>query len=108
MQSIKSINVMSCAKTMGAFYGAVGLLVIPFLLIAGLASFAGGKGANAIAGVVMVVFGILAPVFYGGLGFLFGAFGAWVYNQIARRLGGIQIELQQTPASATSNQFGLI
>ena len=108
MQAIKSINVMSCAKTMGAFYGAVGLLVIPLLLIAGLASLAGGKGANATAGVVMVVFGIFAPVFYGGMGFLFGAFGAWVYNQIAKRLGGIQIELQQAPASAKSNQFGLI
>jgi hypothetical protein len=106
--SIKSINVMSCAKTMGAFYGAVGLLVIPFVLIAGLASLAGGKGASAIEGVVMLVFGILAPVFYGGLGFLFGALGAWVYNQIAKRLGGIQIELQPIPASTKSNQLGLI
>ena len=56
----------------------------------------------------MVAFGIFAPVFYGGLGFLFGAFGAWVYNQIAQRLGGIQIELQQIPESTKSNEFGLI
>jgi hypothetical protein len=99
---------MSCAKTMGAFYGVVGLLVIPFLLIAGLASFVAGKGGNTLEGIAMVVFGIFAPVFYGGLGFLFGALGAWVYNQIAKRLGGIQIELQQTSASGTSNEFGLI
>jgi hypothetical protein len=96
---------MSCAKTMGAFYGAVGLLVIPFLLIAGFSSLA---GRGAIGGVVMIVFAILAPVFYGGLGFLFGAVGAWVYNQIAKQMGGIQIELQTVPASTPSNSFGLI
>lgn len=99
MTSIKSVNVMSCAKMMGAFYGAIGLLVIPFALIAGLASLAGGNSQNAIEGVAMLVFGIFAPAFYGGLGFLFGAFGAWVYNQVAKRLGGIQIELQQTSDS---------
>jgi hypothetical protein len=93
---------------MGAFYGAIGLLVIPFLLLGSLASFADGKSTHGIETVVKVVFGIFAPVFYGGVGFLFGAFGAWVYNQIAKWLGGIQIELQQTPASAKSNDFGLI
>ena len=39
-----------------------------------------------------MVFGILAPVIYGAMGFVFGAIGAWIYNLVAKWLGGIEIQ----------------
>ena len=106
MQRIRSVGVLSCAKMMGILYGCMGLLFIPFALIAGLASMAAQRssGANAavgaISGAVLLVFGILAPVIYGAMGFVFGAIGAWIYNLIAKRLGGIEIQLEAVPAAS--------
>ena len=48
---------------------------------------------------ILLVFGILAPFLYGAMGFVFGAIGAWIYNLIAKRLGGIEIQLEAVPAS---------
>jgi hypothetical protein len=51
-----------------------------------------------------------APFLYGAIGFVFGAIGAWIYKLIAKRLGGIEIQL--APASAApygmTNQVGVI
>jgi len=38
MVSLRSVGVMSCAKMMGAIYGSLGLIFLPFLLIGGFAS----------------------------------------------------------------------
>ncbi|PYX59862.1 MAG: hypothetical protein DMG73_07645 [Acidobacteria bacterium] len=110
MQAIKSVNVMSCAKMLGAIYGAMGLLAFPISLIAGFASMASGQRADTVGGVAMVAFGFFAPFLYGGLGFVVGALGAWIYNIMAKWLGGIQIELQiASPAQpVTANRMGLI
>jgi hypothetical protein len=106
MQRIKSVGVLSCAKMLGVLYGCIGLLLIPLALIAGLAGMAAqqASGANgaagAISGAVLVVFGILAPFIYGAMGFVFGAVGAWIYNLIAKRLGGIEIQLEPAPVAS--------
>jgi hypothetical protein len=98
MQRIKSVGVLSCAKMLGVLYGCMGLLLLPFALIAGLASMATQQANSAIGGAAILAFGILAPVIYGGMGFVFGAIGAWIYNLIAKRLGGIEIQLEPVPA----------
>ena len=106
MNRIKSVGVLSCAKMLGVLYGCMGLLFIPFALIAGLAGMAtqqasGSNGAaGAISGAVLMVFGILAPFLYGAMGFVFGAIGAWIYNLIAKRLGGIVIQLEAAPVTS--------
>jgi hypothetical protein len=106
MQRIKSVGILSCAKMMGVLYGCMGLLFIPIALVGGLASMAAqqtsgaNRAAGAISGAVLMVFGILAPFIYGGMGFVFGAIGAWIYNLIAKRLGGIEIQLEATSATA--------
>lgn len=99
MQRIKSVGVLSCAKMLGVLYGCIGLLVIPIALIAGMASMATQQTNSAISGAAMLAFGILAPVFYGAVGFVGGAIGAWIYNLIAKRLGGIEIQLEPAPAT---------
>ena len=100
MQRIKSVGVLSCAKMLGVLYGCMGLLLIPIALIGGLASMATQQTNGAIGGAAMLAFGIIAPFLYGGMGFVFGAIGAWIYNLIAKRLGGIEIQLE--PAAAGS------
>jgi len=94
MQVVKSVGVLSCAKIMGAIYAALGLLFLPFFLIAGVASMASGEKESAFAAIGFVTLAILAPVFYGILGLVAGALGAWLYNVFAGWLGGVQIELQ--------------
>jgi|SRR5450631_1810530 hypothetical protein len=106
MQRIRSVGVLSCAKMLGILYGCMGLLFIPFALVGGLATMAtqqatGGNGAvGAISGAVLLVLGILAPFLYGAMGFVFGAIGAWIYNLIAKRLGGIEIQLEPIPVTS--------
>jgi len=98
VQTIKSVGALSVAKTMGALYAALGLLFLPFFLLIGLAGsmISNQGGQNPFAGAVGMFFGLLAPVFYRVLGFIFGALGAFLYNLIAKWLGGIEVQLQPT------------
>jgi hypothetical protein len=98
MQRISSVGVLSCAKMLGVLYGCLALLFIPIFLIGGLAGMASQQTNGAIGGAVMLVCGILAPFLYGAIGFVFGAIGAWIYNLIAKRLGGIEIQLESSSA----------
>jgi hypothetical protein len=34
------------------------------------------------------------PVIYAVMGFVFGVLGAWVYNLIAKWIGGIEVEVE--------------
>jgi hypothetical protein len=79
MYTLQSVGVLSCAKIMGAIYGSLGLLFLPFLLLGGFAGLMAGKGSEAISGIAMLVLAVFAPFFYGALGFLMGAFSAWIY-----------------------------
>jgi hypothetical protein len=92
MYSLRSVDVMSCAKMMGAFYACAGLLAIPLILIAALAGAASRQGLGVVG---LLALSLFLPVFYGVFGFLFGGLSAWLYNVIARRLGGVRIELTE-------------
>jgi len=102
MYSIRSIDVISRAKIMAAVHGCLSLLFVPILVLAGLVSILVGPSSDklpVIAAIgVGVLFAIVLPLFYAAIGFLIGALGAWVYNMVAMRIGGIKIELV-VPAS---------
>ena len=100
MYSLRSVDVMSCAKMMGALYACIGLVILPFLVLAGFASMLVGQRGAAMSGVGMLILAILAPIFYGVMGFLLGALTAWIYNLVARRVGGIRLELKADSVSA--------
>ena len=95
MQTIKSVGVLSVAKMMGAVYAVLGLIAMPLLLLIGLAGsmIPSSSGTNPFAG-AGILFAILAPVFYGVLGFIFGALGAFIYNLLAKWIGGIEVRIQ--------------
>ena len=98
MHILKSVGVLSVAKIMGLVYGCMGILLMPFFLIIGLVgSLAGQKDqpfAGAFPGAIGIVFAILAPFFYGIMGFVTGAIGAFLYNLLAKWVGGLELELE--------------
>ena len=104
MQRIQSVGVLSVAKMAAVIQGCIGLIVLPFALLGGLASLATGEAKSAIGGAVFLAFGILAPFFYAALGFVFGALSGWIYNLVAGRFGGIEIELAPIPPLAVVAQ----
>lgn len=99
---IKRIAPLQAGKMMGVLYACMGLIFLPFFMLAGLAgAFAqhaqqaqqGQAAAAAITG-VMFGMGLLMPVIYGVMGFIFGVISAALYNLIARWIGGIEVEVE--------------
>ncbi len=103
MYSLRSVDVLSCAKMMGAIYGCLGLVLLPLFLLAGVAALMSGQDSASFSGAAMLFFAILAPIIYGAMGFVIGALMAWIYNLVARRIGGMKLELKPVAANAQSN-----
>jgi len=103
MQEIKRLNVLSVAKMAGITYGAISLLLIPFIFIFGVAGALAnaraetGGAAGGVAVVIMAIMALIFPVIYGLMGFLMGALMAFVYNLVAEKFGGVQFELSAAP-----------
>jgi|SRR6266581_3834424 len=101
MHVIKAVKVLSVAKIMGAVYGAIGLLFLPFILLMGLAgSLVPHQNGQGNIGIVFsFVFGLFAPVIYAAMGFVMGALSAFLYNLFAKWVGGIEVQIQPVGAS---------
>lgn len=94
MAQIRRFGVGQTAKVVGALYALMGLILVPVVLIVGMVSpdkSAVGPG-----------FALLLPVLYGVLGFIFTAIGCAVYNFVAGLVGGIEVELDGSRASASA------
>ncbi len=96
---VRSIGVISVAKIAGLVYGCLGLLLVPFFLLAGFLGAFADKGNNPLAGAVGIALAILAPVLYGIMGFITGAISALLYNLFAKLVGGFELELDMQPAT---------
>jgi uncharacterized protein YacL len=98
---LRRIDPLSAAKVLGVLYAALGLLiglVVSCLSALGfLAALASRdhKGLPVVIGVLAIV---VAPVFYGALGFVSGLVTAGLYNLAARAVGGIRIEVEAPAA----------
>ena len=95
---IKRVGPLSCAKIAGVIYAAMGCLIgICFTAFALLAAAFHPTSINwpgsLASPVEAVVTGLFAAVAYGALGFFSGLIGAWVYNFVASRVGGVEIDL---------------
>lgn len=98
---IRRFGVFSAAKIyavvlagMGLIFGIIyGLIFIIFgaAMLVGSGRDTGAAGASSLViGLVMMV---AIPIFYGILGFIFGAIGALIYNVAAGIIGGLEMEL---------------
>lgn len=100
---IRKLGILSVAKIYAVMMLVISLLIsIPYGLIIIVyalfgAGMIGGEAAFAVGGGGVVI-GILVmvglPIFYGIMGFVFGAISALVYNIFAGIVGGIEIEVE--------------
>ncbi len=86
MHEIRSIGVLSVAKVMGVLYFILGEIAAFFLALAALAHGHPGRALLAL---------IFLGAAYGVIGFLLTGLFAWLYNQIAARIGGIEVQTAQ-------------
>jgi hypothetical protein len=102
---LKRIAPLQAGKLLGACYGLISLVFVPFMMIfMALGSFAAKAQASAggtppplplMLG-MGVGFTLLLPILYAVIGFIFGLIAAFVYNLLARWLGGFELEFESS------------
>jgi hypothetical protein len=88
-QRIRKFGVLQTAKVVAVLYALMGLVLVPIFLIVSMFSPAKeGPGP---------VFALLMPILYGLLGFIFTAIACAIYNLVAGLVGGVEVELEESP-----------
>ena len=98
---LKRIAPLQAGKMLAALYGLLSLVLVPFMLaFMALGSLAARSqvGANVPALPMMLGMGvgfvIALPLMYALMGFVFGVIGAWVYNLLAKWIGGFELDFE--------------
>jgi hypothetical protein len=94
MVRLKSVGVLSVAKMAALLYAGMSLLMVPIFVILAAVMSAIPQVPNQPPAFLFVIFALVAPFFYGALGFVIGAFGAFVYNLVAGWIGGIEMNFE--------------
>jgi hypothetical protein len=90
---LKKIEPLQAGYISGLLYGIISLvIVVPFMFFEMLI---GGKTG---IGIFMII-GI--PLLYGFLGFLSGLIGAALYNFVAKKIGGLEMEIEEVQIFTT-------
>ena len=89
-QRIRRFGVGQTAKVLGVLYALLGVLFIPFFMLASMFAPDQSFGGVGLA--------LIFPVIYGVIGFIFTAIGCLFYNLVAGWVGGIEIEVDQSAA----------
>lgn len=104
MQQVKGFGVLQTAKFMAILYfliaAVVCVLMIPFMLMFGGMMRESGMGGGMMGAGGSILFLILAPFIYAIVAFIATAIGCTIYNVVAKRFGGVEIDLR--PASPTA------
>lgn len=85
VQRVRRFSVGQTAKVFGVLYGILGLVFLPFIVLAVL--FAPDQAGFGIG--VAVLF----PIMYGIIGFIMTAICCLLYNLVASMVGGVELEL---------------
>lgn len=86
---IRKFGVLQTAKVVAIMYALLGLVFVPvFLFVSAVSPNQQGVGAG---------FALLMPILYGALGFLLTALTCTLYNLVAGLVGGIEVELSESP-----------
>jgi hypothetical protein len=84
VQRLSRFSVGQTAKVCGVLYALMGLILVPFFILAAL--FSPERRFS-------VGFAIVLPVLYGIGGFIFSAIGCALYNFVAGLVGGIEVQV---------------
>lgn len=97
-KTLKRIAPLQFGKVVGAVYGLLSLIFVPFMLLFALIGSLVPSEHNSpsplIAVGIALVLAIILPIFYAVMGFIFGALGAWGYNLVSGLVGGIEVEVE--------------
>lgn len=93
MSRIKKIGVLSLAKFYTLFMAVMGLIL--GILVTVLNKFVASAEIPQISATGYLTAIILFPIIYGIMGFVMGLLLAWIYNLVAKLIGGIEIELDK-------------
>ena len=98
-RKITKIEPLQFGKILAALYAVMSLLFVPFMIMFSLIanSVPQPEGQEMPTGFFLgfgLVFCLLAPIFYGIMGFLTGVVGAFIYNLTAKKIGGIEVEVE--------------
>jgi hypothetical protein len=93
---IKRVGVLSAAKLYAAISFAMGLIFGVFVALGSMLGMSlGDPDTPALVGMMFGVGAVVfLPLFYGAMGFVFGAIGAALYNLFAGMVGGLEVETQ--------------
>jgi len=92
---LQHVAPVQCGVVLGALYGAISLILVPFILLISMVAPKNGNGAGILGAGVFLI--ILLPVIYAVLGFVGGIISAAIYNLIASWTGGIEFTLADAP-----------
>ena len=101
--TIKRVGVFSVAKISGITGAGLGLILGLIyglvLMTVGAAMMSQNEGPGAGFGIIGGLMAIvLMPIFYGVIGFVFGALYALIYNVASGFVGGIELQLESADA----------
>lgn len=85
---IVNVSVAQSAKVVAVLYTVISLPVLLIMAVAG--AFQGSLG-------VVLLAVVIAPLIYGVITFLFAGLGAWLYNVVARQVGGFEYSVKEMP-----------
>ena len=91
---LKKIGVLSLAKVYSALMTLMGLIFGLFftLINFSLPTLSEVPGPYNLIGVWAIIF---LPIFYGILGFVAGGTTAWIYNLVAKYIGGLELDFDK-------------
>jgi len=92
-KQLMHISPRQTAKVIAVLWFA---FTLPFILMMG-AIILGSNAPNKPSVAFLLVF----PVLYAVFGYVFTLFGAWIYNQVAKRIGGIEFTTAEAPAKSS-------
>lgn len=101
--TITRIGVLACGKVMAMMMAVTMFIVMLFAILIGLVigstvSRGGGNGGPDIIGAIFsggIIGLVLAPIFYGIGGFIYGMIIALIYNAAASIAGGFEMEIEE-------------
>lgn len=92
MKTIKKVSSKSVARLFGLMYALMGFI---FGIVTSAVSLIASSSEDGFVGLMFGVGAIIAlPILYGVMGWIMGYIMGWLYNFTAKRVGGIQIEIE--------------
>jgi len=99
-KNLTNIAPIKAGVVLGILYGLLGCIVVPFLMIAGVAAANAARESGQVMpfGFIFGVGALFLPLIYAAMGFVIGLIAAAVYNLVAKWTGGLEITLTDAVA----------